>query len=94
MRNNMYNLYCMTLQLFKIGFPSDFDRCESIIANWSDTGTIGFSEFLSVFSLSYKTSSNSNDLKMAFRMLDRDGKGLVKVWCRKNVFVFRTIVFK
>jgi Ca2+-binding EF-hand superfamily protein len=68
------------------GASQSFETCQQIIGEWSDSGSLGLSEFLTVFALSNKDTSTDDDLQAAFELLDADRDGRVSVASTLSAF--------
>ena len=69
----------LQLALERTGTPISAARCAAVVAEWSDTGSLGLAEFLSLFALAHRTRHAEHELRAAFAVLDADGDGLVAV---------------
>lgn len=65
--------------LEQTGAPVSAARCVAIVAEWSDHGSLGLAEFLSLFALAHRTRHAEHELRAAFSVLDTNGDGLVAV---------------
>jgi Ca2+-binding EF-hand superfamily protein len=68
--------------LIRTGCPVALDKCTALVSDWSATGSLGLSEFLSLFALKVKELSSDAELRAAFELLDDNNDGLVEVCLR------------